>query len=85
MFSYTERSDLIINLLNIQTAERTYEIYDVITNCIMGRKMSGIREFNSFSGLAYPLGILSKCFYELSINDKSSNKLSENFYYIYIL
>ena len=50
----------------------------------MGRKMSGFREFNSVPGPAYPLGILSKRFYELSINDKSSNKLSETFYYIYI-
>ena len=46
--------------------------------------MSGFREFNSVPGPAYPLGILSKCFYELSINDKSSIKLSETFYYIYI-
>ena len=85
MFSYTIRSDFINSLLNIQKLERRWEIYDVVTNCIGSRKMSGFREFNSVPGLASPLGILSKCFYELSINDKSSNKLSETFYYIYIL
>ena len=57
----------------------------MITNCIMGIKMSGFREFNSVPGPAYPLGILSKGFYELSINDKTYINLPETFYYIYIL
>ena len=85
MFSYTIRSDFINSLLNIQKLERKWEIYDVVTNCIMGIKMSGFREFNSVPGPASPLGILSKGFYELSINDKTYNELSKTFYYIYIL
>ena len=76
---------MIKTLRNREKLENGWGIYDGGTNCIMGRKMSIIREFNSVPGPAYPLGILSKCFHELSINDKSANKLSETFYYIYIL